>query len=193
VANPGHSYPTPGTYDVSLTVSNGAGTDTESRVGYVTVSQGAAIFAPTADAYVNQSNPTKNYGRATGLRVRASSTSSYRSYLTFTVSGLTQPPQSARLVLRVSASSTDGGRLHLVPDSTWRETSLTWNNAPPFAPTPIASAGAVAAGSTVELDVSAVVTGNGTYSFALVGQSVDTAIYSSREGAQPPRLVLTTN
>jgi PKD repeat protein len=190
-ANPAHAYTTPGNYDVSLTVSSGGGTDTEFRAGYVTVASGAAEFVPTADAYVSQSSPTKNYGRATGLRVRTSNNSSYRSYLTFTVSGLVQPPQSARLVLGVTDGSADGGRLHAVPDTTWRETSITWQNAPPFAATPIASAGAVTDGSTIELDVTSVVTGNGTYGFALVNQSIDTAIYSSLEGAQPPRLVLT--
>jgi PKD repeat protein len=190
-ANPAHNYTTAGTYDVSLTVSNGAGTDTESRAGYVTIAPATAV-APTADTYVSQSSPTKNYGRATSLRVRTNNSSSYRSYFTFTVSGLSQPPQSARLRLQVTDGSSDGGRLHRVPDSTWGETSLTWNNAPPFNPTPVASAGAVATGSTIELDVTSVVTGNGTYSFALVSQSIDTTIYSSREGSQRPTLILTT-
>ena len=191
-ASPAHTYAASGTYDVSLTVTNTIGTDTESRAGYVTVLP-AAVFPPTADAYVSQSGPTKNYGRATSLRVRTNNNSSYRSYLTFTVSGLTQPPQSARILLDVSDGSADGGRLYTVTDSTWRETGITWNSAPPFGPAAVAVAGAVAAGSTVELDVTSVVTGNGTYSFALVSQISDTAIYSSREGAQPPRLIVTTS
>ncbi|MFC2090711.1 FISUMP domain-containing protein [Bacteroidota bacterium] len=36
--NPSHTYTTPGTYEVSLTVSNSAGSDTEIKSGYITVS-----------------------------------------------------------------------------------------------------------------------------------------------------------
>ncbi len=37
--NPSHAYSTAGTYTVSLTVSNGNGSDTESKSGYITVNQ----------------------------------------------------------------------------------------------------------------------------------------------------------
>ena len=38
--NPVHTYSTPGTYNVRLTVTNSAGTDVETRDGYITVSEG---------------------------------------------------------------------------------------------------------------------------------------------------------
>ncbi|MAB78478.1 MAG: hypothetical protein CMJ89_03900 [Planctomycetes bacterium] len=43
--NPCHIYATPGTYSVSLTVSNSGGSDTRTKLNYITVSQGP----PTAD------------------------------------------------------------------------------------------------------------------------------------------------
>ena len=44
----------------------------------------------------------------------------------------------------------------------------------------------------VEFDVSAAVTGDGTYSFALTSDDKRSVTYSSREGANPPELILTT-
>src|SRR5690606_10515710 len=35
--NPSHTYDTAGTYDVMLTVASGAGNDTETKVGFITV------------------------------------------------------------------------------------------------------------------------------------------------------------
>ena len=78
-------------------------------------------------------------------------------------------------------------------DTTWKQSTITWSNAPPFGATPLATAGAVALDSWIELDVTGYVTGNGTYSFALVNQSADLAMYSSREGPNPPQLVLRTS
>jgi len=43
----------------------------------------------------------------------------------------------------------------------------------------------------VEYDVTSLVLGNGTYSFVLGGDSNDNVIFSSREGSNPPQLVIT--
>ncbi|WP_165821127.1 LamG-like jellyroll fold domain-containing protein [Nocardioides gansuensis] len=47
--NPSHTYAAPGTYDVSLTVTNANGSDTESRAGLITV--GSSEPPPPAGAY----------------------------------------------------------------------------------------------------------------------------------------------
>jgi PKD repeat protein len=51
--NPAHTYTTPGVYNVSLTVSDGCGTDTETKSGYITVQSpcDAAAYS-IADAFV---------------------------------------------------------------------------------------------------------------------------------------------
>ena len=46
-ANPSVTYPNAGTYDVTLVASNTAGNDTETKIGYITVSAGAVV--PVAD------------------------------------------------------------------------------------------------------------------------------------------------
>jgi len=49
--SPVHTYATKGTYTVTLTVSNGAGSDTVTRSGYITVS--AAALTPVAGFHAN--------------------------------------------------------------------------------------------------------------------------------------------
>ena len=136
------------------------------------------------------------YGTLSTLQVRQG-TIAYRSYLKFQVSGLAGTVTAAKLRLAVSDDSADGGRVYRVGDLTssgapWSDANLTWNNAPPLG-TQVGNAGAVPVGSvTITLDPS-VFTGDGTYSFALASASTNSAVYSSREGANPPQLILTTS
>ncbi|MBN1431742.1 MAG: PKD domain-containing protein [Methanomicrobiaceae archaeon] len=52
--NPEHTYTSPGTYDVSLTVSNAEGSDTEIKAGYITVN----AYVPVANF---SADPTAGY------------------------------------------------------------------------------------------------------------------------------------
>ena len=152
-------------------------------------------LAPDADAKVRSSTPTRNYGTLTDLQVRLGNTSTphtFRSYLKFTVKGLSGPPASAKLRLWVTDPTKDGGVLHAVSNG-WTETGITWNNAPAISGTPLGNVGNVALNSWKEIDVGAAITGDGTYSFAIMeGTSSDSAVYSSREALNRPQLVLTT-
>ena len=55
----------------------------------------------------------------------------------------------------------------------------------------IVDLGAATAGGYLEIDVSSYVTGDGVYSFGLIGESTNVAQFHSREGANPPQLVVT--
>jgi PKD repeat protein len=160
-----------------------------------TVSQPATLtFVPVADAYVNQTSPSKNYGGTT-LRIRtATAGGTYVSFLRFAVSGLAGRSVSAvRLRLYDTDKSIDGGRVVGV-GSTWTETGITWSNAPATSGPTLGTAGAVTANTwaSIALPPSSVTT-DGTYSFALLSSSSDSAYYSSRSGANPPILELTTS
>lgn len=195
VRNPTHTYDDPGTYTVALTASNAAGSDTETRVGYITVEAGqpTQTFAPVADVYAKESEPTLNFKSTSNLRVKDEAGNRYWSYLKFAVSGVAGTVQSAKLRLFVVDPSADGGSLRSVPDNAWIESGVTWNAAPAFDSTSLASAGRITTGTWVDLDLTGHVTGDGTYSFALVNTSSDSAIYNSREGANPPQLVVVTD
>jgi PKD repeat protein len=145
-------------------------------------------FPPAADAMVKSTSPDSNYGAEPMLRVRAGDPE-WRTYLRFDVDGMNGRVSSARLRLFVSDPSKDGGALHAVADG-WSEAGLTWGNAPAPAQGPLALAGEVTAGSWVEYDVSSHIRGNGSYAFALLSSSTNSAFFSSREGSHPPELLV---
>src|SRR5262249_61082270 len=107
------------------------------------------------------------------------------------VAGLARPVVGGSLRLWVPDASSDGGGVYPVA-SGWAEGSVTWATSPAIAGTPLATLGPVAAGGWVEFDLTGVVTGNARYDFGLVNDETDSAIYSSREGAHPPQLVIET-
>ncbi len=193
--SPQYTYTTPGTYSVTLTVTNAGGSDSETRSDYVVVggggTGGTATFAPAADAKVSSDNPTKNYGTVGDLRVRTASTNSWNSYLRFNLTGLSGVVTSATLRMFVTASTASGGGIHALTPTSWAETGITWANAPTISGTPLDTRAAVTAGTWVEWDVTSAVTGNGVYELAL-RNSGGSGTYSSREGANPPQLVIVT-
>jgi chitodextrinase len=148
-------------------------------------------FTPTADAYVESDLPSSNFGAATTLHV--DNGPAQESLLTFTVSGVAgRAVTSARLRLYCTNASAIGGDLRRVADTTWREQTVTWANAPAADPTPFGSLGRVTVGNWVEVPVP-FVTADGTYSIRIKTTSSDGSFYSSKEGGFPPQLVVTTS
>lgn len=147
-------------------------------------------ITPSDDAYVRSDLATANYGSATTIQVDQSPDK--RTYLRFAVSGvLGRQVLSAQLLLN-AVDGGGGGAFHQVTDTGWTEGTLTWNNKPAFAPAVSASPGTVSTGQQVAVDLTSTVTGDGTYSFAVLGTSSDGADYTSAEGGSSgPRLVLT--
>ena len=152
---------------------------------------GAATLtvAPGADARVSEANASTNYGTSSTLRVDAGSDPDVESYLQFTVANVSGPIQSARLRLFAS-SSTGNGPAVFATSTVWTETGINWGNRPARISGPQDDKASIASGAWVEWNVTALVTGNGTYSFALAGTSTDGIDFGSREGSNKPSLVL---
>lgn len=199
----------PGTYD--MTVSKAGYKDYANPSVVVTFGSYTAVdpvmvplsaplqFAPVADAYVSSAAPTRNYGTDVALRVNGGATA-YTSYLRFNVAGLTNAVQSAKLRLYVTDASAKGGNLYVAPDrfkddsGPWTEAGITLNTAPVLGSTALVSnTTAVALNTWVEFDVTSVVRDNGTFNFALKTAATDSLRYSSREGTNPPQLVIATS
>jgi len=144
-------------------------------------------FVTIADAEIRWNKTTKNFGTTTDLSVRSGQ---FRSYLKFTVTGLSGAPTVARLRVFVTDPGTNGGSVFLVGNG-WTETGITWSNAPPISGSALSTVGTATTGTWVEFDVRSVITGNGTYSFAISGGNTDAVRYASRESANDPVLVLT--
>jgi hypothetical protein len=131
-----------------------------------------------------------NFGTLSSLTVSNSSKVKLRSYLKFNVTGITGATiTGAKLRLTVTDASPDGGGVFRILQD-WGEQTITWNNAPALDAN-VGSAGSVALG-TVDIPVSSgIFTSDGSYSFALANSSANSAVYASRETANPPQLILT--
>jgi hypothetical protein len=147
-----------------------------------------------ADARVAQASPTTNYGAQTNLQANAATGAVQNSYLRFTLSSITQPIQSVKLRVYCTTNATNNGPAAYLADSNWTETGtsgITWNTQPALLSGAFDNKGAIALESWVEYDVTALVAGDGTYTFALVADGSDGVTFSSREGVSPPQLVVT--
>jgi acid phosphatase type 7 len=160
-----------------------------SRPNLQTVS--TLTFATEADAFVAEQNPNTNAGNVNYLDVISANNRSIESYMRFTVSGASGTIQSALLRVYCTTDSTKNGPAVYATGSTWSETGITWNNRPARTSGATANKGSISKNTWVEYNVTALVTGNGTYSFVLGGDSNDDVRFSSREGGNPPQLVIT--
>jgi calcineurin-like phosphoesterase family protein len=148
-------------------------------------------FITNADAYVNQSNPSTNYGNATTLQVDGASDPDLESFIRFAVTGISGTVQSARLrVFTTTNGSTNGPAVYSTGTS-WVETSITWNNRPARTSSVLDNKGSISTNTWVEYNVAALVKADGTFSFVLAADSTDGLTFSSRQGSQPPQLVIT--
>ena len=114
--------------------------------------------------------------------------------LKFSISGLGgRQVQSARLRLYAVDPSGSGGGFHRLANTAWTEGTVTWNNAPAADATALASLGAVQVGAWYEVNVTALVTGDGAVALRVTSGSSNGADYSSTEGAAgfAPQLVVT--
>ena len=155
------------------------------------VTPGSQTFSATADARVQEANPTTNYGTANSLRTVAGSTPDVESYLKFDVSGITAPIKTAVLRVTPLAVSWDGPGLRSAANN-WTETGITWNTRPTRGTTVVADKGIM--WQAVDYDVKSLVTGNGTFSFALLSTSTYATDLGSREhatAASRPQLIVT--
>ncbi len=152
---------------------------------------GTVTFTPAADAYVTAAIPNTNYGGSKQIRFDASP--DVKGYLTFNVQGLNAPIASVKLRLYANSSSSKGCNVYAVPDSSWGERSITYNSAPALG-AQIGSIGAFQSGTWIEVDVTVLVTGNGTFSLALTGISSTAVSLASREDspAKAPQLIVIT-
>lgn len=134
--------------------------------------------------------PTSNLGLSQQLSTDASP--EMYSLLRFNVAGLSGSVANATLRLFVQSDSTIGFDILQVADDTWGETAVTYSTAPTNGAL-INSSGGFTAGTWIEIDVTSYVTGEDQFSFAVISSDGNRLTISSREGTNPPELVVNVN
>lgn len=153
-------------------------------------------YTTDADTRVSQSSPTTNYGSQSNLLIGGASGSAQNGYLRFTVSGITGPVQQVKLRVFCTTNGTVDGPAAYLAENDWIEKGtggVTWNTRPALLSSALDNPGAIGTNVWVEYDVTAAITGNGTYTFALVGEGDDGVTFSSREGTMPAQLTVIFN
>ena len=100
-----------------------------------------------------------------------------------------QTVTNAKLCLYNVDGASAGGDFHHVSDDTWQEETVTWNNAPAADTTLLGSLGQVSANTWYEVNLTSLITGDGTYSLR-ISDSTGGADYSSKEGTNAPKLLV---
>jgi parallel beta-helix repeat protein len=142
--------------------------------------------AVAADSYVNESNPSRNFGTATSVRIDGEPLLS--TYLRFDISGITTVDEA---VLRIYATSRAavGFDVRAAPDD-WSEYELTFQNAPqPDGDTVVAS-GPFAAETWVEVDVTALIWPDTSITLMLATDHPTAVAMASRESGMGAQLIL---
>lgn len=165
----------------------GAGTSAPTAVTTTTL-------APVADAYVESSTPSTNYGTSARLIGDASPTRT--TFIRFDLSGVTGPLQEARLRIHVAntsdAGSPTGGTVARMTETGWTEGGITYANRPTGWGTTVASLGRTTRNTWVDVPVTSAVTLGGVVTLGIRTSSTDGTYFDSRQtGSTAPQLIVT--
>ena len=139
-------------------------------------------FPVVADTYSSSENPTTTHGTLSYMKVEGATTIR-KSYLRFDVSGVTGTVTRATLRVYTLTSASIGFDVRFVPDNSWGETTLTYNNASAPSATVTTSSGPFASNAWLSLDVTPLVPGNGSYSFAFTTSGSQIQLATKERGA----------
>lgn len=154
------------------------------------------VFFPSDDASIMQDHPDENYGIETELRIDQD-TGVFDALIRFDTSNINiNLVTSAILRLYCTDGSTSGG-IFTISAPNWDEKSVTWSNAP-SAGGKLGSLGSVYADEWYEIDISKVFANppnslTKALSIRISSDSWNRALYSSKEGSNPPQLLLQFN
>lgn len=152
------------------------------------------VFFPSDDATIVEGHPDENYGLESTLQIDDDS-GTYDSLLKFDLSEIdTSSVASATLRLFCMDGSDAGGIFGKTRASNWKEASVTWKSAPAAFGSPIHNLGNVKEAMWYEIDVTEAFFGKtdslNVVSIRITSKSWDRASYSSKEGSNPPELVI---
>jgi chitodextrinase len=180
---PGTAY----TWTVTAVDTSGnVSTPSNTATATTAVQHAQYTYACTADTYADAST---GRGYPAAVKLRIDGTPVIRSYLRFDLAGL--PATIVKATLKVRLTSSCAQLTVSSVSASWTEAGLTPANAPALGAT-LAQATQSTSGTWLLLDVTAGVTGNGPVAFALGSDATVASSLSSREGLDPPVLLIDT-
>jgi Glycosyl hydrolases family 16 len=156
-----------------------------------TAEAGTFTLKASADTYVNQAYPNKNYGGAMRMWAQGAADSRRWTFARFDVSGISGTVTGAKLRLYVSNATRNGPAVYRTSTS-WSERGVTWNARPSTTSRPRNDKGKLSRNRWVVWDVTPWATADGRYSFALKQRGANATGFKSRETVKAPTLVITT-
>ncbi|MGB0385709.1 MAG: DUF7594 domain-containing protein [Ardenticatenaceae bacterium] len=144
-------------------------------------------LTPQADAYTRADEPDTN--RGTEKRLRTDGSPHTVSYLRFDVPNYSGELLSATLRIHANEEARKGYVVSSVADNSWDELSISYNNRPPIGDI-IGSVEPFPSAMWTEVDVTPLIMGDGQVTVAISTTSSSNVDYSSREGVNPPELLL---
>ncbi|SDG31088.1 CBM96 family carbohydrate-binding protein [Klenkia brasiliensis] len=178
-------------------------TNTADQVGSGTwcVNPTTVTVTASEDATIRESPANANYGTTTTLLVRSGNGGLNRSLVRFALPTIPAGCTLSGVSLRLYLSSNDSVRSivarRVLTTTSWSETAVTWSTQPTTTATGAATTSTPASPGWQTWPVQSIVTGlyaegNGGIEIADADETTgnDLQTYSSREGSNPPQLVL---
>jgi hypothetical protein len=190
----------PGAHRITARVVDRSGLEASAVVSVSVRERQTLVIPASAAVTVDGRKPNKKPKASSKLTVGGPP--SCEGYLRFALTGVPDMSvEAAHLRLTVASGKSDGsdsgGAAYVVEDAGWSESKLTFATRPAVGRM-LAQTGAVVRSDVVDFDVTAAVTGKGTYSFAVMSTSLDPATYRGRKASKgkpelhvvpgPPRL-----
>lgn len=152
------------------------------------------VLTATADTYVDEDNPSTNYGTTATLKLWGDSGHLKRFYVNFTLPTLPAgcSVTSATLTLTRSSSVTNGTLAAYRLASSWTETGLDWSPQPSTAGVAATAASAAVTSFTVTTQVEAMYPSS-DFGFVVKASNEDSnteQVFHSRTGTTPPTLTV---
>lgn len=145
------------------------------------------VLAPTADATTNQAASGTNYGLSSSLTVDSATGANRNFLIRFNLSGINTSQIARGRILFYVTDATDLIPQYCTTSASWSETSVTWNNQPICN----GSNSWSAAVSTPWVSYNVLSSlQSGASSFRFTPRSSNDFVANSRQGSNPPRLIL---
>jgi hypothetical protein len=157
----------------------------------VTTAAATATASVTDDAYVASQFAADVHASQPYLVLGTAAANQHHAYLKLAVSGIPAGATQLRATLALTPQTSAANAIHAhCGPSTWSGATLTWANQPGFAAPIVATAATQTAGAPIQLDVTACVTGNGTFTVVLDQPTGGVLKLNSSRSTTPPTIAV---